>query len=204
MDEDGRAVITTDQASRENIQNTLSEYENQYLKFDRDGRLDVEYLNNCQSTSENFTALKSLAQSDITYLFSTASEYSNSGKNEILVGEQASGTTGVTLLPGAQVDPSPDNNVYIIVSNLLGKEKQASTTAHEAYGHAYFYDLKMHGKNVNPYHNYQPVFLGMTFDENLNIEVATFGRQDMNIELATQIKIVENQAINNYRMKTRK
>lgn len=34
---------------------------------------------------------------------------------------------------------------------------QVENTAHELYGHGYFYSLKMQGNNVNPSHDYQSV-----------------------------------------------
>jgi len=48
---------------------------------------------------------------------------------------------GVTEMPGAENDPSPDNNVYIRVFRILSPIQQAKTTAHEAYGHAYLFDV---------------------------------------------------------------
>lgn len=37
--------------------------------------------------------------------------------------------------------PSPDDDVHILVGDVLSDEQQTLTTAHEAYGHAYVYDI---------------------------------------------------------------
>jgi RHS repeat-associated protein len=204
VDPNGEEVIAGDEQSRSNIKNTLTKAEAKYVRFDKNGKLDTRLLNKSKSTSENMTALKGLAQSESKYIFSTASEYSNDGTMESLVGDNANGIKGVTLIPGAESDPSPDGNIHIIVSNKLSAEGQAKVTAHEAYGHAYFHELKQQGQNVNPYHDYQVTFLGATFDPDFNMDVPHYGRIDNNTKLDNQIKTVENQAVKNYQSRKKR
>lgn len=108
---------------------------------------------------------------------------------------------GVTMMPRAEIDPSPDDNVYVITADFLKGEKKASNAAHELFGHAYFYELKRLGKDVNPNHTFGNT--GETrveYVEGLgNLDVAIFGRT--NTLLENQIKKVENEAIINFKLK---
>ncbi|MCE7058077.1 RHS repeat-associated core domain-containing protein [Algoriphagus sp. AGSA1] len=59
------------------------------------------------------------------------------------------GMVGITLLPG---EDSPNGNIMVIIGAGQKKEDEAETTAHEAYGHAYFYVVGKdpnHGQNRN-------------------------------------------------------
>ena len=206
VDPDGMDVETADEQSRENIKNTLTKEEAKYVKFNKKGQLNTRKLNKSKSTSENITALKELANSETTYIFSTQEEYTDGkGETEELTDNPSKGAVGVTLIPGASEDPSPDNNVHVITSSKLSKEKQASNTAHEGYGHAYFYELRKQGDGVspNPFHKYKYEFKygpeewyepARTFIPSL---IAI--RRETNTKLGKQIKIVEQQAINNFR-----
>jgi hypothetical protein len=100
----------------------------------------LDLLNKNKSDSKNFKALQSLANSGTNYIYQVASEYKNANSDTprpLVAGDGKSGTYGVTLIPGAKSDPSPDNNVYIITSSNLSEKSQAENTAHEGYGHAY-------------------------------------------------------------------
>ena len=78
------------------------------------------------------------------------------------------GTVGVTLMPGAIEEPSPDENVHISVSSFLSPIDQVHNTAHEAYGHAYFYELKKQGYVIDPFHRREGVGYYLEFDEECN------------------------------------
>ncbi len=199
IDPNGMEVEAANKESQKNIRNTLTKDEARFVRFNKNGQLDTKRLNKSKSTSENMVALKDLANSETKYVFSTASEYSSKEKSELLVGDNCNGTKGVTLIPGAEVDPSPDNKVHIITSNKLSAEKQASNTAHEGYAHAYFYELQQQGHDVNPFHDYQSVLLGTEWNSEFNINVPILGRDDKNEKLVKQIKTVEDQAIRNFR-----
>ena len=198
VDPTGMVVETADEQSQINIQNTLSIDEAKYVKF-VNGVLDNDLLNKSESNSENMIALKALSNSDISYVFATGSEYTSNGEPKKLVGDDKSGTKGITLIPGAETDPSPDNSVYIFTSEALSKERQASNTAHEGYGHAYFYELQRQGQDVDPYHHYIPILLPPEYDAELGMEVPVLGRQETNIKLQKQIQVVEKQAMVNYK-----
>ena len=198
VDPTGMVVETADEQSQINIQNTLSIDEAKYVKF-VNGVLDNDLLNKSESNSENMIALKALSNSDISYVFATGSEYTSNGEPKKLVGDDKSGTKGITLIRGAETDPSPDNSVYIFTSEALSKERQASNTAHEGYGHAYFYELQRQGQDVDPYQHYIPILLPPEYDAELGMEVPVLGRQETNIKVQKQIQVVEKQAMVNYK-----
>ncbi len=188
--------------SRNNIVNTLTEDEAKYVKFNADGKLNTRKLNKSDSQSENMSALKALANSDIKYNFQTSTSYPENGEEkEFKRGE--SREYGITLIPGAESNPSPDDNVYIITDLLLSPEKQAMNTAHEAYGHAYFYELRQQGNNVNPFHQHKSVNGKEVFDESVGFTVTVAERIDTNTRLHKQIEKVVNQAYNNYNSRSR-
>ncbi|MBP6977302.1 MAG: RHS repeat-associated core domain-containing protein [Lentimicrobiaceae bacterium] len=200
IDPDGMRVIAKDDDSKRNINNTLTEKESRYIKFNRNGEIRVSKLNRYKGSSANFTALKTLANSEIIYFISTASEYTDKGKSEPLVGDDENGTKGVTMIPGAEDSPSPDDNVYIITSNELSEERQAQNLAEEAYGHAFFYDINQAGnKDFSPFHDYKTVFLGYEWDSEFEVMVPNFGREDQNIKLDKQIKTVRDETKINLR-----
>ena len=203
MDPDGRTVVTEDEQSRSNIQNTLTIEEARYVRFDKNGVLNDRRLQRCKSTSENITALKALSHSDTKYHFQVADKthtgipfvtYDKNGKGEMF--------NGVTEFPGEHKDPSPDNDVWILTNSLLNEESAAMNTAHEGYGHAYFYELKQQGQEVNPFHNYvsDPE---CTIDESGTIRL-NFSRYDANKLLDQQISITTAQAKANYNSRKKK
>ena len=201
IDPNGEEIFVKDEQSKTNITNTLTESEAQFIKFDKNGRLDVYELNKSESDSENFTALKSLANSSYTYIFSNAASYTDGyGNIENLIGDDGIGTKGITLIPNAEQSPSPDNNIYIITSSLLSSEGQIKNIAHEAYGHAYFYELKIQGVDVNPFHTYemQPS-PDVIWNDEFNTYELNLIRVPSNNRLENQIKIATQQALQNYK-----
>ncbi|MBO5193795.1 MAG: hypothetical protein J6B62_02750 [Bacteroidales bacterium] len=203
VDPDGMRVWVLDQQSINNITNTLTEDEAKYVKFNSAGKLNTRRLNKSDSQSENMVALKALANSTIEYNFRTSSGYmgANGEHQEFKRGE--SWENGITLIPGAESDPSPDDNVYIITNSFLSPEGQVTNTAHEAYGHAYFYELQQQGKDVNPFHKHKSANGEEVFDELTGFTVTVATRIDTNIQLYEQIKMVEEQARYNYNSRLR-
>ena len=191
VDPNGKKIITLDEESQTNISNSLTKKEARYVKFDKNGVLVTKLLNKCKSKSENITALKALANSEIEYKFQVTDK-DHEGKT--FYDNNENFYNGVCEIPGSINNPSPDNAVWILVGKHLQPEKAVQTTAHEAYGHAYFYDLQQHGIDVNPYHNYQPV----TVESETNGEGIKVIFRDANKALVNQIKIVEMQAKSNY------
>ena len=105
---------------------------------------------------------------------------------------------GITNLPNAENDPSPDENVYIFTASFLDERTQARNTAHEGYGHAYFYELSKKDPSINPNHTRGKIGIQKEYDSELKMEIEfpVFGKT--NIRLERQISTVEQQALKNY------
>jgi RHS repeat-associated protein len=189
VDPDGRIVVTLDEASRTNIINTLTKDEAIYIRFKKDGTLDVKRLMKSKSTSENMLALKELAKSDTKYIFSVADK-DLEGNDFFDKGDGKNFYRGVTSIPGNKTSPSPDNDVHIIIYSKLSDEEQAITTAHEAFGHGFFNELKKQNENINVNHTYRT-----ELDENGQCCVGVAS----NHALENQILKVENQARTNFK-----
>lgn len=201
IDTDGKEVIAKDILARRNIIYTLSLTESSYVSFDDSGRLNVVLLNTCHSDSENFKALHALANSETNYIFSVSDKDIN-GKKFFEKGTDPPNPTnfsyGITNMPGMKNSPSPDDNVYIFTASFLDEKKQVSNTAHEAYGHAYFYELNKKDSSIIPNHTKGVVSTSIEYDKDLKLYVPTFIFGQANTALENQIKIVEEQAIKNY------
>ncbi|MCL1867702.1 MAG: hypothetical protein FWF72_01970, partial [Paludibacter sp.] len=173
----------------------------QYIKFDNNGTLDVSLLNQYGGTSENFTALYALANSETNYIFAVADQNIN-GNKFFDVGSNPDYPNnfyyGVTNMPNAEYDPSPNANVYIFTASFLNEKKQASNTAHEGYGHAYFFELSKSNPSINPNHTKGVVGTVLEYDLYVKMNVPSFIFGQTNTALENQIKTVEQQAIKNY------
>ncbi len=198
VDPDGAKIRVTDKQSQQNIRYSLSKKDAKYVRFDKNGNILANKLNKHKSNSANFNALKTLARSNTEYVFSIATSYNDSQKNVELATNRKEGTIGVTLTPDNTIDPSPDNNVYIITSSKLSEDKQVENLAHEAYGHAFFYELKQQGEDVNPYHEYHNVLIGVEWDSELNCNAPQFEVVDKNTRLKIQIEKAVLEARQNY------
>lgn len=75
---------------------------------------------------------------------------------------------------------------------------QTSTTAHELYGHGFFYELNKQGVDVNPFHHKENIEQSYSFNEELNLYEFILTRNERNEKLDKQIKSVSTQAIKNY------
>ena len=195
VDPDGRTV-KADSLSQMNIINTVTPEEAEYIQFDENGVINVDLINKCSSTSENFLSIKQLALSENNLYVFKITDTDDEGTT--FYDETSYGRDfyrGVTEMPGAMKNPSPDKNVYILIGSCLSLEQQAMTTAHEAYGHGYLYDIT--GSVEIASHAY--VSKGrMEWDEEYKMDVPVLFREDTNITLANRINIVVNQAKNNY------
>lgn len=194
VDPDGKEVIA-DEDSRDNILNTLTAEESNYVRFDKKGVIDTKLLNETMSTSIIMIALKALANSEIGFIFQVLNKdhkgdefYDSNGLGENYY-------RGVTEMPNADFNPSPDNNVYILVGSVLNKEQQVATTAHEAYGHGYFYQLYRNVQAAS--HTYIP-HVETYFDEEFKVHGYISSKIPTNIALEKQIELVTNQAKQNY------
>ena len=195
LDPDGRTV-EADSLSQMNIINTVTPEEAEYIQFDENGVINVDLINKCSSTSENFLSLKQLALSENNYYVFKVADKDHKGEAFYDNTNNGGGFhRGVTEMPGAKIDPSPDNNIYILVGACLSLEQQVMTTAHEAYGHGYLYDIT--GSFIAASHKFVPG-VRMEWDKELNKESYMLIRVDTNKTLADRINIVVNQAKYNY------
>ena len=194
VDPDGRKV-EADKLSQKNISNTLTKQEVKFLRFDKSGVLDIRRLNKSKSFSENMTALKALANSEVVYSFQVKDKdhagfayYDNSSTGGNFY-------RGTTEMPNAESNPSPDNKVYVLVGKNLNEKQQVMTTAHEAFGHAYFYEV--YRNVVKASHTYKPE-VRVIWDEELHMNIFEITKVPTNLILENQIKTVVKQAENNY------
>ena len=196
VDPDGRQVVA-DYLSQNNILLTLNGSEREFVQF-VDGVLNYELLNKCNSTSLNITALKALAKSGINYHFNVSDNhfegaFYDKGGNP---SNQQNYFYGITYIPNAERYPSPDNDVYIFTASFLDERRQVKNTAHEGYGHAYFYELSRKDSSYNPFHTRDVVDNTEVEYEGNKYFVPVFGLS--NTKLEEQIKNVETEAIFNY------
>ena len=167
IDPSGSTVIALNEEAMKNICNTMTINEASYIRF-IDGVLDQDRLNKSSSSSENMVALKALSNSNVSYIFNVCAGYESQGE---FISFSETGMAGITLIPNAENDLSPDNNVYILTHNGINAGHQVTNTAHEGYGHAYFYELKHQGFDVNPLHTRALIGFEMEFDTEFGIEI---------------------------------
>ncbi|MDE7349561.1 MAG: hypothetical protein K2N25_00710, partial [Muribaculaceae bacterium] len=101
IDPTGKIVIGLDEQSQQNIIYTLTDEESKFVRFNDEGIIDAELLNQSSSNSDNFEALKSVVNSETIFYVSTASQYTSGERTRELKDAGKRGTVGVTLLPGA-------------------------------------------------------------------------------------------------------
>ena len=193
--------VEADKLSMKNISYTLTKQEAKYVRFDKNGVLDKKRLNKSKSTSENMTALKALANSEIVYSFQVADkDHNNVGyyDNSATGGNYYRGTTE---MPNAKSNPSPDDKVYILVGRALNEKQQVKTTAHEAFGHAYIYEKTRNVEQAS--HTYKSE--GHTiWDEEFQMDVFESIKIPTNTILENQINKVVKQAEENYDKRNKK
>jgi hypothetical protein len=192
-DPTGKEVVA-DSLSQINIMHTLTKEEAKYVRFDENGVLDLKRLNKSRSTSTNFLSLKALAKSETRYNFKVVDN--DSSGEAFRVGENNSNYyRGVTELPNAINKPSPDADVYILVGNCLDDAQQTLTTAHEAYGHAYTYEMSHN--TIKASHTYFTIgFLKFNVESNTQEPVLMGAPNNIGLEL--RIKNIINLTKKNY------
>ena len=189
VDPDGKIVVATSVIAQNRLLSTLSCNERKYVSFDKNGNINARYLNQCKSTSHNMMALKALTNSkDVTYNIKIQGKSSN-GKTEM---KQAG---GVTEMYGPGRDASPDPQVVNIISgdHLVGMDA-AINMVHEAFGHAYMYELTGGDGEKASHHNEVDIdksYVGEDGSWNMIFI-------DTNTELLQHINEAVNEAKNNY------
>ena len=188
VDPDGRITIAASVIAQNRLLSTLSCGERMYVSFDKRGNINAHRLNRSKSTSHNMTALKALTNSKVTYNFLVQGK-SSDGKTDM---KQAG---GVTEMYGATRDASQDPLVVNIISgDHLRGEAAAADMAHEAFGHAYMYELT--GGDTNSSSHHYEVDINKSYvgeDGSLNIIPI-----DTNTELQQHINDAVNEATTNY------
>ena len=164
------------------------------VKFDENGKLDTKSLKTSIFSSKN---MKALAKSEIVYNFQVKSEDHEGTKFHETTADDF--YRGVTEMPGAKNNLSPDSKVYVLVGDILSEKQQAITTAHEGYGHAYFYEKT--GSTDAASHTYKLGEPRMVWDEEYQTNAFEFSKIPTNIPLEKRIKAVEKQAQKNYEKK---
>ena len=190
VDPTGKIVISLDEQARQSIIYSLTEEEAKFIKFNDDGVIDADILSQSSSNSENMESLRTVVNSETFYYVATASQSSSGGRTRELKEHGKVGTAGVTLMPNAPDEPSPDNNVYIYTSSRLPIIQQVENLTHELYGHGYFYELNSKGFDVNPFHDYRSVMVEGDLIPGYDIPECVSTRVDFNTGLDNQINIV--------------
>lgn len=201
IDPDGKVVVVPDVFSRQIILSTLTEEESKFIQFDIYGKIDVSIAEKCKSTSENYLGILTLIKSSTTYLYSVSSNAF--GDRFYDAGDGENFYYGVTLMPNVTNDPSPDNNVYIFTADFLSAERKVINAAHELYGHAYFYELRQQGYDVNPNHVRENIKIGQEWDDYFETNMDIFAFRDVNQQLIERINIVTKQALYNYNSRSK-
>ena len=189
VDPNGEEVYS-DLVSQQNIKNTLTEKEIEYVDFDSNGQLNYELLCQFEGSSANMDALKLLAKSEIVYSFESK-ECDSEGR--LFMENDNSYYRGVTEMPGAQTHPSIDGKVHIIVGSMFSKEQQAITLAHEGFGHGLVYEMT---RDPNAASHHYKNKQGNSYMFN-GVEYYDLIRYDSNEILKTQIDRVEEETKRN-------
>jgi len=202
IDPDGREVIAHDDEARRNIINTLTDDEAKYVKFNKDGTLNTRRLNKSKSESDNMTALKTLANSDVKYNFVVSAKdgegtaFFDKGNGNFYYGQ--------TEFPNSEgTAQGRDGNVWIYTANFLSEGMHAENTAHEGYGHGLFYEKSRTDNSYDPFHRH--VSQGsMVWNEEFQVNEFVSTRVDSNTKLHNQIQRVTQQARTNYANKKKR
>lgn len=110
-------------------------------------------------------------------------------------------------MPGAENNPSPDKDVWVLTSQFASDKDQAKNTAHEGYGHAYIYEqtrdtyqASHHDDNLFHITGIYETYVINTngYLERIVYPNPEMGKGDRNLYLQFIINQVENETINNY------
>ena len=171
--------INADSCSQNNILQGLAPVEQDFVRFDENGNLDVNLLVSAPSFSPLLSQLYQLAKSNVKYIFKLAP--SDGEEDFFEKDENGNWYYGVTRVPGAEKAPSPDDNVYVYTASFLDPERQVTNTFHEGLGHAYYAELKRTNHAISYNHDREL----KTSDD------FTFYFELTNLNLESQIRCVE-------------
>ena len=180
--------INADSCSQNNILQGLAPVEQDFVRFDENGNLDVNLLGSAPSFSPLLSQLYQLAKSNVKYIFKLAP--SDGEEDFFEKDENGNWYYGVTRVPGAEKAPSPDDNVYVYTASFLDPERQVTNTFHEGLGHAYYAELKRTNHAISYNHDREL----KTSDD------FTFYFELTNLNLESQIRCVEEISRLNYKL----
>jgi RHS repeat-associated protein len=206
IDPDGRDVKPIDEEALKMIQNTLTKEDMQYVRMDKNGLIDKEYLNSHKSESGNYNSLSELVNSDIVtnvaIVEGNISYMDNEGNMQTMgmpygevipefadphgltsdgVSTGETGRQGITLLPGQGKSGvnSPNGEIHVYVNGQFSEAAKAEIYSHEANGHARTYvQTKSRTVAAHDFRN---------------------GAKDYNTQLVNTIKTTKQETIKNMR-----
>ena len=136
------------------------------------------------------SALKMLSNSEVDYIYNISEDAFG---DKFYDDKKGNFYYGVTLMPSASNNPSPDSNVYVFTASFLSEEKKVANAAHELYGHAYFYELKKQGLNVNPNHTRAIIGYGTEKDSLLGeLQYPIYGNTNQLLEETIEKMVKES------------
>lgn len=168
IDPDGEVVHPIGEAEIEAIRRTLPNEAREYVKFDKDGNIDLNLLRQYGGNDHNYRCLMILAKADYITDFILAKEFTYKNKDGVIgtkalsyspYGESmlerdtdfqfVSGLTtgegdsyGKTLFPDNDgIENSPDEKIYVYIVEELKGVGRSEGLSHELYGHALMYIL---------------------------------------------------------------
>ena len=190
IDEEGRRIIIPGRYAQTVIKYTVPNSDYAFLSFNGDGVLDNTLLQESTSSSNVMSALKMLSNSEVDYIYNI---YEDAFGDKFYDDKKGNFYYGVTLMPSASNNPSPDSNVYVFTASFLSEEKKVANAAHELYGHAYFYELKKQGRNVNPNHTRAIIGYGTEKDSLLGeLQYPIYGNTNQLLEETIEKMVKES------------
>jgi hypothetical protein len=150
-------VETTEEGANV-IRKTVSEADAKFIRLTDDGRIDKDFLNQCENNEGNIGKLKEIVNNERVVQFNVSDNidykdelgiirnepmgpininFSNMGAYTPSTGER--GNAGVTQYPGVERETynAPYNKTVVTINKNLTLQGQAEVTGHELYGHAY-------------------------------------------------------------------
>lgn len=141
VDPDRMYIKALDEESQNAIMNMLNDEEQAFVSFN-DGLLDNELLSTYSGDSVLLKALYTLSSNNEIGYYVSIGDSAN-GESFFEKGDKAESPNsffyGVTQMPGAENNPSPDSDVHVISASFLNERQRISNVAHELLGHAYFF-----------------------------------------------------------------
>ncbi|MBS1537052.1 MAG: hypothetical protein JST20_04825 [Bacteroidetes bacterium] len=203
-DPDGNVVEATTGDSQDAVVQSIEEKYQKFVKFDDDGILDVSALREGikgADPNSNVVKLLSIAENPLTARVKVVDEVITLGRDGMNIYRfMKNSGDGLTVTPIFDQNPSKhteDEQTKIGISGKDGnpdgkltlyinpKSNIGVTTAHELFGHAFFYMMRNYFHNLGDPTKVNEYFPYHKYDENM---------VDQNLKLNQAIKRAESQA----------